>query len=49
MNAVSGNVTCLTKITIVGKKTAQQIILDVKGKFEAVPEEADLKLLFQQL
>ena len=40
MNAVeSGNVTYLTKFPGVGKKTAQQIILDLKGKFEAVPEE----------
>ena len=39
-NAVeSGNVTYLTKFPGVGKKTAQQIILDLKGKFEAVPEE----------
>ena len=35
----SGNVTYLTKFPGVGKKTAQQIILDLKGKFEAVPEE----------
>ena len=40
VNAVeSGNVTYLTKYPGVGKKTAQQIILDLKGKFEAVPEE----------
>ena len=40
MNAVeSGNVTYLTKFPGVGKKTAQQIILDLKGKFEALPEE----------
>ena len=40
VNAVeSGNVTYLTKFPGVGKKTAQQIILDLKGKFEAVPEE----------
>ena len=40
VNAVeSGNVTYLTKFPGVGKKTAQQIILDWKGKFEAVPEE----------
>ena len=40
LNAVeSGNVTYLTKFPGVGKKTAQQIILDLKGKFEAVPEE----------
>ena len=40
VNAVeSGNVTYLTKFTGVGKNTAQQIILDLKGKFEAVPEE----------
>ena len=40
VNAVeSGNVTYLTKVPGVGKKTAQQIILDLKGKFEAVPEE----------
>ena len=39
MNAVeSGNVTYLTKFPGVGKKTAQQIILDLKGKFEALPE-----------
>ena len=38
MNAVeSGNVTYLTKFPGVGKKTAQQIILDLKGKFEALP------------
>ena len=35
----SGNVTYLTKFPGVGKKTAQQIILDLKGKFEALPEE----------
>ena len=41
MNAVeSGNVTYLTKFPGVGKKTAQQIILDLKGKFEVLPEEA---------
>ena len=41
VNAVeSGNVTYLTKFPGVGKKTAQQIILDLKGKFEAVPEES---------
>ena len=40
VNAVeSGNVTYLTKFPGVGKKTAQQIILDLKVKFEAVPEE----------
>ena len=40
VNAVeSGNVTYLTKFPGVGKKTAQQIILDLKGKFDAVPEE----------
>ena len=40
VNAVEcGNVTYLTKFTGVGKKTAQQIILDLKGKFEALPEE----------
>ena len=40
VNAVeSGNVTYLTKFPGVGKKTAQQIILDLKGKVEAVPEE----------
>ena len=40
VNAVeSGNVTYLTKFPGVGKKTAQQIILDLKGKFESVPEE----------
>lgn len=40
VNAVeNGNVTYLTKFPGVGKKTAQQIILDLKGKFEAVPEE----------
>ena len=40
VNAVeSGNVTYLTKFPGVGKKTAQQIILDLKGKFEAAPEE----------
>ena len=40
VNAVeSGNVTYLTKFPGVGKKTSQQIILDLKGKFEAVPEE----------
>ena len=40
VNAVeSGNVTYLTKFPGVGKKTAQQMILDLKGKFEAVPEE----------
>ena len=40
MNAIeSGNVTYLTKFPGVGKKTAQQIILDLKGKFEALPEE----------
>ena len=40
VNAVeSGNVTYLTKFPGVGKKTAQQIILNLKGKFEAVPEE----------
>ena len=40
VNAVeSGNVTYLTKFPSVGKKTAQQIILDLKGKFEALPEE----------
>ena len=40
VNAVeSGNVTYLTKFPGVGKKTAQQIILDLRGKFEAVPEE----------
>lgn len=40
VNAVeTGNVTYLTKFPGVGKKTAQQIILDLKGKFEAVPEE----------
>lgn len=40
VNAVeSGNVTYLTKFPGVGKKTAQQIILDLKGKFEAVPEK----------
>ena len=39
VNAVeSGNVTYLTKFPGVGKKTAQQIILDLKGKFEALPE-----------
>lgn len=39
MNAVeSGNVTYLTKFPGVGKKTAQQIILDLKGKFEALSE-----------
>ena len=41
VNAVeSGNVTYLTKFPGVGKKTAQQSILDLKGKFEALPEEA---------
>lgn len=41
VNAVeSGNVTYLTKFPGVGKKTAQQIILDLKGKFEVLPEEA---------
>ena len=35
----SGNVTYLTKFPGVGKKTAQQIILDLKGKFESLPEE----------
>ena len=40
VNAVeSGNVTYLTKFPGLGKKTAQQIILDLKGKFEAVHEE----------
>lgn len=40
VNAVErGNVTYLTKFPGVGKKTAQQIILDLKGKFEALPEE----------
>ena len=40
VNAVeSGNVTYLTKFPGVGKKTAQQIILDLKGNFEAGPEE----------
>ena len=40
VNAVeSGNVTYLTKFPGVGKKSAQQIILDLKGKFEALPEE----------
>ena len=40
VNAVeSCNVTYLTKFPGVGKKTAQQIILDLKGKFEALPEE----------
>ena len=40
VNAVeSGNVTYLTKFPGVGKKTAQQIIVDLKGKFEALPEE----------
>ena len=40
VNAVeSGNVTYLTKFPGVGQKTAQQIILDLKGKFEALPEE----------
>ena len=40
VNAVeSGNVTYLTKFPGVGKTTAQQIILDLKGKFEALPEE----------
>lgn len=40
VNAVeNGNVTYLTKFPGVGKKTAQQIILDLKGKFEALPEE----------
>ena len=40
VNAVeSGNVTYLIKFPGVGKKTAQQIILDLKGKFEAAPEE----------
>ena len=40
VNAVeSGNVTYLMKFPGVGKKTAQQIILDLKGKFEALPEE----------
>ena len=40
VNAVeSGNVTYLTKFPGVGKKTAQQIVLDLKGKFEALPEE----------
>ena len=40
VNAVeSGNVTYLTKFPGVGKKTAQQIILALKGKFEALPEE----------
>ena len=40
VNAVeSGNVTYLKKFPGVGKKTAQQIILDLKGKFEALPEE----------
>ena len=40
VNAVeSGNVTYLTKFPGVGKKTAQQIILDLKGKFEVLPEE----------
>ena len=33
------DVNYLTKFPGVGKKTAQQIILDLKGKFEAVPEE----------
>ena len=41
VNAVeSGNVAYLTKFPGVGKKTAQQIILDLKGKFEVLPEEA---------
>ena len=41
VNAVeNGNVTYLTKFPGVGKKTAQQIILDLKGKFEVLPEEA---------
>ena len=41
VNAVeSGNVTYLTKFPGVGKKTAQQIILDLKGKFEVLLEEA---------
>ena len=40
VNAVeSGNVTYLTKFPGVGKKTAQQIILNLKRKFEALPEE----------
>ena len=40
VNAVeSGNVTYLTKFPGVWKKTEQQIILDLKGKFEALPEE----------
>ena len=40
VNAVeSGKVTYLTKFPGVVKKTAQQIILDLKGKFEALPEE----------
>ena len=41
VNAVeNGNVTYLTKFPGVGKKTAQQIILDLKGKFGVLPEEA---------
>ena len=42
VNAVeSGNVTYLTKFPGVGKKTAQQIILDLKGKFEVHPEQLE--------
>lgn len=37
----SGNVTYLTKFPGVGKKTAQQIILDLKGKFEVHPEQLE--------
>ena len=46
VNAVeSGNVTYLTKFPGVGKKTAQQIILDLKGKFEALPEETTIAVV----
>ena len=40
VNAVeSGNVTYLTKFPGVGKKTAQQIVLDLKGKFTNIVVE----------
>ena len=35
----SGNITYLTKFPGVGKKTAQQIVLDLKGKFTNIVVE----------
>lgn len=42
VEAINGeNITYLTKFPGVGKKTAQQIILDLKGKLEDLDEQSD--------